>query len=426
MTTPTSVDGGAAPDLALRSLRRRLVAWAAATEFVPLYAVYALLFEDAGLTPASISIGFAAWSATAVVFEVPSGALADRVSRRGLLVASTLLRAAGFTVWLAAPGLAGVVAGFVLWGMSGAASSGTWQALVWDELARLGRTDAYTTVTARMAQAEGVAIVVALLGAAPLVAAFGLVGVGVISIALHVVTIGLVLSVPEVRAMRGVDEPTGWSAWAATLRTGVRAATRTPVLARLVALGALLEVVTVIEEYVPLLARDLGAADVWVPVLVVLPWVGNLVGAEVAARRPDLAPRAAAAVVLVGGGGLVGGALSGHPLGIVGIGAMYAVVKTAIVLTDARMQEHAPDAVRATVASVRGFVTELLAIAAFGVVGALSAGVGLPVAVALMAVPLVVGAALTPGWLPPGAAGAPGVVRAAGGQSRGDRPGRSS
>lgn len=385
----------------LARLRRRLVAWAAADEFVPLYAVYALLFEDAGLTAASISIGFMAWSATTVVLEVPSGALADRVSRRGLLVAATVLRAAGFATWLLLPGLPGVVAGFVLWGMSGAAASGTWQALVWDELARLGATDAYTTVTARMAQSQGVAIVVSMLTAAPVVAVAGLRGVGWVSIALHLVTIGLVLSLPEVRAVRGVDEPTGWGAWAATLRSGVTAAARTPVLARLVAIGALLEVITVIEEYVPLLARDLGAVDTLVPVLVVLPWLGNLVGAEVAARRPDLAPRVAAVLVAGGALTLLGGVGADHPLGIVGIGTMYATVQTAVVLADARLQQHAPDLARATVTSVRGFVTELLAIGGFGVLGALSAGVGLPVAVALMSVPLLAAAALTPRWLPP-------------------------
>ena len=33
-------------EVAFTSLRRRLVAWAASAELVPLYAVYALLFED--------------------------------------------------------------------------------------------------------------------------------------------------------------------------------------------------------------------------------------------------------------------------------------------------------------------------------------------------------------------------------------------
>lgn len=392
---PSAPDGDG-----LRSLRRRLVAWAAADEFVPLYAVYALLFEDAGLTAASISIAFMAWSAAVVVLEVPSGALADRMSRRRLLAAATVVRAVGFTTWLVVPGLGGVVTGFVLWGVAGALGSGTWQALVWDELVRIGHTPAYTAVTARMSQAQGVAIAVSMLSAAPVVALVGIRGVAVLSVALHAVTLGLVLRLPEVRPVRGVDEPTGWTAWAATLRAGTAAATRTPVLARLVVLGAVLEVITVVEEYVPLLARDLGAADAIVPVLAVVPWVGNLVGAEVAARHPALASPVAAGLVGLGAVTMVVGARSGHPLGILGIGVMYATVQAVVVLTNTRLQEHAPDHARATVTSVRGFATELLAIGAFGLVGALSAGLGLPVAIAMMSAPLLLAALLTPAWLP--------------------------
>lgn len=384
----------------LRPLRRRLVAWAFADEFVPLYAVYALLFENGGLTAASISIGFMAWSGAVVVLEVPSGALADRVSRRRLLAAATVIRAAAFTTWLVVPGLPGVVTGFVLWGVSGAATSGTWQALVWDELARFGGTHHYAAVTARMSQAQGVAIAVSMLSATPLVAVGGLRTVAAVSIALHLVTLTLVLRLPEVRRVREVDEPTGWRAWAGTLRSGTVAAVRIPVLARVAALGAVLEVITVVEEYVPLLARDLGASDTLVPVLAVIPWVGNLVGAEVAARRPGLTPRAVAGIVAVGAAALVLGVASGTPPGILGIGAMYATVKTAVVLADARLQDHAPDRTRSTVTSIRGLATELLAIGAFGMVGAASAGFGLEAAVALMAVPLLVAAALTPRWLP--------------------------
>lgn len=63
-------------------------------EFVPLYALYALLFADHGLTTAQISSLFALWSITSFVLEVPSGAWADTVSRRGLLVLSGALVAA--------------------------------------------------------------------------------------------------------------------------------------------------------------------------------------------------------------------------------------------------------------------------------------------------------------------------------------------
>jgi len=51
-------------------------------DFVLLYPVYALLFSDTGLSVGQISSLFVIWSGASLVFEVPSGAWADAVSRR--------------------------------------------------------------------------------------------------------------------------------------------------------------------------------------------------------------------------------------------------------------------------------------------------------------------------------------------------------
>ena len=65
--------------------------WAALSELVPYYPLYALLFLDTGLSEAQISVLFALWSITAFVAEVPTGALADRWSRRGSLMLAGFL-----------------------------------------------------------------------------------------------------------------------------------------------------------------------------------------------------------------------------------------------------------------------------------------------------------------------------------------------
>ena len=65
-----------------------MVGWALLADTVPLYPLYALLFADSGLSGAEISALFAIWSAVGLLAEVPSGALADRFSRRGCLVAA--------------------------------------------------------------------------------------------------------------------------------------------------------------------------------------------------------------------------------------------------------------------------------------------------------------------------------------------------
>jgi MFS family permease len=73
-----------------------MVGWALLADVVPLYPLYALLFADTGMSGAQISALFAIWSAVGVIAEVPSGALADRFSRRACLVAAGVLQACGY------------------------------------------------------------------------------------------------------------------------------------------------------------------------------------------------------------------------------------------------------------------------------------------------------------------------------------------
>ena len=51
-----------------------------------IFPFYTVMFAETGLTPIQIGLALAAWSLTAIVLEIPTGALADRVSRRWLLL----------------------------------------------------------------------------------------------------------------------------------------------------------------------------------------------------------------------------------------------------------------------------------------------------------------------------------------------------
>ena len=82
-----------------RALERRLLAWQALDEAMPVFPVYALLFADAGLSVAQISVLLALWSVVGLVLEVPSGAWADTVSRRALLAGGAVVYAAAFATW---------------------------------------------------------------------------------------------------------------------------------------------------------------------------------------------------------------------------------------------------------------------------------------------------------------------------------------
>ena len=67
------------------------------------YPIYALLFLDYGLTLEQFGILNGVWAATIVLLEVPSGALADTLGRRKLLIVAGVLMVLEMAMLLVAP-----------------------------------------------------------------------------------------------------------------------------------------------------------------------------------------------------------------------------------------------------------------------------------------------------------------------------------
>ena len=138
----------------MTSFLARLSAFKFFDSFILIVPLYAVMFVDAGLTPVQISVALIAWSATAFTLQIPSGVIADRWSRRHILALAQLARAAGFVVWLLYPHFWGFLAGLVLWGIKSAFTSGTFEALLYDELKAQGRAHDYTRVYGRARAAK--------------------------------------------------------------------------------------------------------------------------------------------------------------------------------------------------------------------------------------------------------------------------------
>lgn len=408
-------------------LRRRLYALSFIDEFGPVYAVWTLWFNDNGVSTSQISTVFIMWAAIAIAFEIPSGALADRIDRRCLIACAFAIRAVGIATWLVWPTFGGLVVGAALWALHDSLASGAWEAMIHDQLAAVGDARHYAPVMARVSQFSNLGVAGGtLLGAGLLRVDVGIAVLGWLTVAAHAGSIGLVLVLPDARwvtrqagddtreeareeARIGEDAedradavagPPRLGAWWETLRTGVRQARSTPVLARLVVLGALLEGLFLFDEYVPLLSRDRGGSDSSAAVIVLIVWVGLLVGDEIAARRPDLRGRTVGTLVLVGAIVTATSLLTDAVWTLALLAFGYLVHEMAWIPTDARLQERADPTTRATVTSVRAFGSATIAISFFTVVGLMSDGddptPGLLTALAA----LVVTGALLIAWLP--------------------------
>jgi MFS family permease len=334
-----------------------LYTYAFLEDFVLLYPVYAVLFADTGLSPAAISSLFVIWSVTTFSLELPSGLWADLFSRRLLLMAAPLLAGAGFASWAFFPSYPVFAAGFVLWGAGSALRSGTMQALVYEELERAGAAGAYARLIGRSEAVSLLAVVAASAVASPVLAAGGYRALGAASAAACALCAVAGWFLPESRGSGEREEPS----LGAVVREGWAQVRGEPAVRWALVLVVVLEGVTSLDEYVPLLVRSTGAAEASVPLLVLVVTVGDAVGGWLAGRRAGwLAP-----VLVVGAVCLAAGSLSGRPAGLVGVAAAFGVFRWAMAAADARLQARIGDGARATVTSVAGFGAETVAVLAF-------------------------------------------------------------
>ncbi|MET9026007.1 MFS transporter [Nocardia sp. NPDC004168] len=342
-------------------------------ELIPLYALYALLFADHGMSTGQISLLFAIWSMTSFLLEVPSGAWADTVSRRGLLVLSGVLLTAGFALWTAAPSFTGFAAGFVLWGTSGALASGTFEALLYDDLAARGASSTYPRILGYTRAGAETAVVIAIVAATPLYLIGGYALVGWASVGLAAVHTLVALSLPtapkavsaanvddleedesasfappsvvagetggsagsnadvrgSVSVIEGYDETRDdqadvtrrsgtFARYLTMLKAGVGEALRVRMVRYGVLLEALLFGITAFDEYFALLAEEAGVSTAVVPLLVGLTVLGSLTGSVLAGRTEGMSGRTMSiavgvAGVLFLGGALIAGLATGRP-----------------------------------------------------------------------------------------------------------------
>ncbi len=357
------------------------MAWAFVADVVPLYPLYALLFAAHGIDDAGISALLALWSVTAVVAEVPSGALADRFSRRAALVAAGLLQAAAYVLWTALPGVPGFAAGFVVWAVGGALTSGALEALLYDGLAAAGAEQEFARIYGRVCAVELLAPVPTALLGAGLLGFGGFALVGWASVATCLAAALLAARLPEPPRSGTADDGPGW---AATLRGGVAEVAGRPAVRTAVLLVVLLGGLDAVEEFFPLLARDWGVPDAVNPLVTLGIPLAGAAGAALGGRASAW-PRAALGTALAGcGGALLAAAALGAPAGLSLVAAGYALYRLVLVVAETRLQEAIEGPARATATSVAGLGVELSALGVFA--GYAAAGlVGVAVLVLLTA-----------------------------------------
>jgi len=382
------------PGRPVRRLERALLVSAGLEDLILLYPVYALLFAEHGLSTAEISSLFAIWAITGLLLEVPSGVWADVVSRRLLLIVGPLLSAAGFALWVITPSYGTFAIGFVLWGTGGALRSGAMEALVYEELDRLGAASRYVGLMGRAGAVSMAATAVATAAAGPVFGRGGYLALGAASVVACLLCAGAAAALPEHRDRRQAAAETDETPdmrYVATLKAGVSEVRGSRAVRNALLMAVLLTTVWgALDEYVPLLAAETGASTREVPFLVLAVWVGVTVGSLLAARAERLSARFMGAAIAVAGLVMAVGALSGAPVGFVLLALAFLVFQMADVVADARLQAAITGPSRATVTSLAGLGTGVSTLLMYATYGAASQYTGHGPLFALFALPYLV------------------------------------
>lgn len=341
----------------MNSLTRKIYLFRFLDDFMLIYPLYAVMFADMGLNAGQIASLFIAWSTTSILLEIPTGGLADKFSRRKLLALGQSIRGLGYLMWFVMPNYWGFLAGFILWGVGGALSSGTYEAFLFDELKAAGQEKNYVRVLGKAASFSLIGNLVA-----SLVSSFAIaLGYGFILIASVVISVlssVVAWTLPEAKRQESLGEEE--SQYLATIAKGVRQAFTRPQLLKVILFFTFIGTVYgALEEYDSLFAADAQIPQFAIPLAFAVLGVVSAIASYIAHRFHKASRTIIIGLLLVSGLSLTAaGSLVGVPAMIL-LTIFVFFIRLLYVVFEGRLQFNTDDTARATVTSVSYFLMEI-------------------------------------------------------------------
>lgn len=342
--------------------------------------VLSLVLLGRGVHLAQLPLMIAVYSGVALILEVPSGALADRIGRKAVFVAAQAVYVLAIALLLFGTGLPLVGVSMVFWGAARALASGSLDALLVDTALLAHGEAGLPAITARQGACKSAGFALGALAGGLLNGAGGIEAALLASLLLTVLTLlGAVCLTREIGGYRPAQRPT-LRAQLQTVGTACRESPQLPVLLGATAVSGVL--MALVETYWQPQFTGLLQDDALLWLLGVLGFgyfVSSIFGSLAAER---ITKRYSVQRVF-----LLGNALAGLCVLVLGAVAapwlfgvlyllLYFLLGAADAAQSAAIHRATPSAVRATVLSAQGLTLQL---------GALAASAG---------------AALVAGWLP--------------------------
>ncbi len=333
-------------------------------DFILIYPLYAVMFTDFGMEPWQVALLFISWSATTFILEIPSGAWADRYSRKNILFIGQLIRVIGYLSWLLFPGFSGFLFGFICWGIKGALTSGTLQSLIYDELKVRNQENQFTIVLGRTQSLAALAIFMSSL-LASLGILLGYSFVLILSVGAVLISGFLILICPINHKLGQSRDTSYWF----TLKKGLGQAAKNKKIRFLIILLSVFAIGGGLDEFWTILADEVGVPNYGLGI-----FLGVISGVDVLAGI--LAPRFEKKGLrffyflnLSNGVLLILAALFFNFSSLVFLAFFSFFYVSADILIESKLHHTIESDARATIASVSGFLIEVVVLLFFLIFG---------------------------------------------------------
>lgn len=314
------------------------------------------MFADKGLNALQISILLMVWAGTSFLLEVPSGVFADKYSRKNILFGAELARIIGYLFWLLMPNFLGFLIGFILWGVKSAFTSGTFEALIYDELKANNEESRYIKVQGIIQSLGYAAFIFAGIGAS-LAISFGYSFVLIVSILALAVSSTAILLLPKARKI----ESTGEKEYFKLLKDGLKFSLKTPVILNIIIFIALGQALFgALDEYWSIFANQVGLSKQWLGIFFVIYGLVQVASSLIAYKFEKVNIKFFEFLFLVNGILLVAAAYFFKVPVLILLFVFSFSFKLIDTVTNSRLQHQISNPnVRATITSVKGFFVEL-------------------------------------------------------------------
>lgn len=324
-------------------------------DFVLIYPLYTVMFTDFSMEPWQVATLLAIWSTTAFLLEVPSGVWADKYSRKNILFVGQLIRSFGYASWLLFPNFWGFLVGFVLWGTKSALTSGTFQALIYDELKLFNREKEFTKILGRAKTISFTAILVASALASPAILLDYPFVLALSCIAVLIAGV-IIATLPKAQKVESTHEKEYFS----LLKEGLAGVFKNAVVFRLVMFLALAFALGgALDEYWTIFANEAGLPKYGLGLFLGLMSGTQGIASFIAHSFEKRTNKFFYLLFLLNGALLfVAGYLFNVPalLLLIAFSFLFTIIQ---VVFEGRLQHSIPSTTRATISSVSGFITEM-------------------------------------------------------------------